>query len=78
MKTGESATLFTVIVNDWSTSTVPSLTLIVTVVGPTLSFVGVPVSSVPSQFNHAGPVSFLAGRLNVKVSPTSTSLAVGV
>ena len=60
MKTGGSATLFTVIVNDWSTSTVPSLTLIVTVVGPTLSFVGVPVSSVPSQFNHVGPVSFLS------------------
>ena len=57
-----------------------SVTFNVTVVFPTLLFVGVPESFVPFQFNHAGPYSFLSWRLNVKLllSPTSTSLPVGV
>ena len=67
----------TVIVNDWSTLIAPSLTLIVTVVFPTLSLVGVPDSVVPSQFNHAGPWALESWRVNVKESPSS-SLAVGV
>ena len=78
VKTGGSLTLLTVIVNDWSTLTVPSFARKVTVVFPTLSFVGVPESVVPSQFNHVGPWELESWRVIVTVSPTSTAGAGGV
>ena len=45
---------------------------------PTLSFVGVPESVVPSQFNHDGPWALESWRVIVTVLLTSGSLAVGV
>ena len=76
VKLGASFTFATLIVNDWVSSTVPSLAVITTELSPTSEFPGVPDNSpvVVLKVNQYGIVV----PVNVTVEPVSTSSVITV
>ena len=72
---GASFVLITVTVNDWFIDIIPSVTVATTLCIPTSLFAGIPdILLFESNDNHDG----LVGTVNVKLSLTSTSLAVNI